>query len=94
MSLRKSRSKSAPRGLVERRQLLRREHARHQLHVHAGHHHVRRVAVGHLLLPVAEPALHEPDLVALRDDDPLAQRLNGRAGAVDCAQPAMSTACA
>ena len=65
-----------PARAVERGHLLVGQHARHQ-HVvlHAVHLHLvaRRRRVGHGLAAIAQPGLHHRDLVALADDDALAE---------------------
>src|SRR5207244_10820965 len=57
---------------VELRQLLRSQHpGHHRRRIHAGHHSMRGAQVGVGFVPVAEPPLHENDLVALAYHDPL-----------------------
>ena len=65
MKARNSRSNSHSPGLVQPGQLLGRQHS--------GHEVVRRASIGNRLVAIPEPGLHERDLVALPNDDPLGE---------------------
>ncbi len=58
---------------VELGHLRRREHAGHEHRmVHPGHDMSARIGVRNRLVTLAQPALHESDLIVLGDHDPLA----------------------
>ena len=70
---------------VELRHLRVGEHAGHHHHVlHAAHHHLHaeRVGLGHRLISVLQPRLHQPDLGRLSERDASAEDLERLARAV------------